>query len=154
VKSVRSFASRKTPSRRRGQVLVEFALVLPFLVLILTAIVDFGFYLYDFIGTNAGVRAGAMAAMAARDDGTPLFTDSEIRAFIREGHGPLNPIEDGGIKIAAKPADPSYNGQLTSVTIEVQHPHEFILPVFIMNDQPMIMIRSRLETVRVSGMAP
>jgi Flp pilus assembly protein TadG len=45
--------------RRRGQALVEFALVLPIFLILLFGIIDFGRYVYAANALNNGVREGA-----------------------------------------------------------------------------------------------
>jgi hypothetical protein len=47
----------------RGAVAVEFALVLPILVLLLTAIIDYGLWFSDSIGLRQGVREAARVAV-------------------------------------------------------------------------------------------
>ncbi len=53
--------SRKT----RGQALVEFALVLPMLLLLLTASIDFGWMMFNYVslynGLREGIRYGSVA---------------------------------------------------------------------------------------------
>ena len=52
-----------TRGEDRGAVAVEFALVLPLLVLLLTAIIDYGLWFSDSIGLRQGVREAARAAV-------------------------------------------------------------------------------------------
>lgn len=59
--------SRRRP-RSRGQSLVEFALVLPIFLLILCAIMDFGFLLYSRITVINAAREGARVAMTMAED--------------------------------------------------------------------------------------
>jgi len=58
------------PARRhrtRGQALVEFALVLPLFMLLLTGMLDFGFGLYSRMSVINAAREGARAAVIAPD---------------------------------------------------------------------------------------
>jgi hypothetical protein len=50
-------------TRRRGQSLVEFALVLPIFMLILSGILDFGFLLYSRMSVINAAREGARTAV-------------------------------------------------------------------------------------------
>jgi Flp pilus assembly protein TadG len=50
-------------SRRRGQAMVEFALVLPIFLLVLAGILDFGFMLYNRMTVINAAREGAHAAI-------------------------------------------------------------------------------------------
>ena len=48
--------------RRRGQSLVEFALVLPIFILLLAGMIDFGFGFYSYMTVINGARVGAREA--------------------------------------------------------------------------------------------
>jgi len=62
-----------------GQSVVEFALVLPLLLIVLFGIMEFGLCLYDkAIVTNAS-REGARHGIVAQD---PRVTDTEIRTIV------------------------------------------------------------------------
>ncbi len=52
-------------SRTRGQALVEFAVVLPVFLLILSGILDFGFLLYSRMTVISAAREGARVAIDA-----------------------------------------------------------------------------------------
>src|SRR5438128_2175092 len=55
-------------SRRRGQVFLEFALVLPICLMMFTAMVDLGLYLHRYLSIQTAVREGIRAAADGRDD--------------------------------------------------------------------------------------
>jgi TadE-like protein len=71
--------------RERGLALVEFALVVPFLLILLTGIIDFGFLFNDIISVRQGARDGGRQAAVGQfgsDPNCELFfsqplTDSE-----------------------------------------------------------------------------
>ena len=54
--------------RSRGQSLVEFALVIPVFLLILTGIIDFGFMLYSRMTVINATREGAHSAVTQLDN--------------------------------------------------------------------------------------
>lgn len=56
-------AFRHWKKGERGQAMVEFALVLPVLVLFLCGIIDFGWIFYNQIAINNGCREGARYAV-------------------------------------------------------------------------------------------
>jgi Flp pilus assembly protein TadG len=63
-----SYYSARRPRRRprtRGQALVEFAVVLPVFLLILSGILDFGFLLYSRMTVISATREGARVAIDA-----------------------------------------------------------------------------------------
>ncbi|MCL8208457.1 MAG: pilus assembly protein [Actinomycetia bacterium] len=62
---------RRHPSGRRGQALVEFALVLPLLALLLLGIITFGLYLNANVTVEQAARIGARAAAIGDPLGCP-----------------------------------------------------------------------------------
>jgi len=62
-----------------GQSLVEFALVLPVLLLILCAIIDFGWLYYNQITLNNAAREGARYAVIHYDPTTDWRNETEDR---------------------------------------------------------------------------
>src|SRR3954447_20281912 len=58
-------AVRRKRRREEGAALVEFALILPILVLLLFGLIDFGFIYNDFIQVRQGVRDGARQGAVA-----------------------------------------------------------------------------------------
>ncbi len=103
-------ASVANGKRQRGQSLVEFALVLPLLVLILMGILDFGraFYAYSVVANSAreGARVGVVAPT----------TDAEIRAAVRRFTIGLEAIPDA--KIAITPSGTRVSGETIRVRVE------------------------------------
>ena len=58
----------KKRRRERGQSLVEFALVLPILLMLLCGIIDFGWVYYNQIALSNAAREGARYAVIHYDD--------------------------------------------------------------------------------------
>jgi Flp pilus assembly protein TadG len=56
--------------RKRGQAMVEFALVIPIFMLVLSGILDFGFALYSRMTVINAAREGARAAIMVPDNTT------------------------------------------------------------------------------------
>jgi Flp pilus assembly protein TadG len=63
VSIIRVRPSGRGSRRRRGQALVEFALVFPIFMLVLSGIMDFGFMLYSRMSVINASREGAHAAI-------------------------------------------------------------------------------------------
>lgn len=61
---------QRSRRRSRGQSLVEFAMVLPIFMLILSGILDFGFLLYSRMTVINAAREGARAAIMVSDYST------------------------------------------------------------------------------------
>ena len=96
---------RKTLIRdQRGQSVAEFALVLPLLMLILLAILQFGVIFRDYLATTDAVRAGARKGAVSRNDSTPQTTcetavknaanDLDLAQFTVSCTSTWNPGED------------------------------------------------------------
>ena len=59
--------SGRQSTRKRGQAMVEFAIVLPIFMLVLSGICDFGFALYQRMTVISAAREGARAATMVTD---------------------------------------------------------------------------------------
>lgn len=59
--------SGRRSTRKRGQAMVEFAMVLPIFMLVLSGICDFGFMLYQRMTVISAAREGARAASIVED---------------------------------------------------------------------------------------
>lgn len=115
----------RTGHFRKAQATVEFAIVLPFLLLILAAIIEFGFYFCDLIGTTCGVRTGTLAAIQLTPDGSSRYSDFDIYVMVNSAHGPVCPILLDEVSITQTANDPDFAGR-TSVTVSIRHAHAFI----------------------------
>lgn len=83
----RPVVGRPSRVRRRGQALVEFALIVPILMLILVIAIDFGRLFYLNIGIINGAREGA-----AYGADHPLSPTTEITTRVRQELG-LSPVD-------------------------------------------------------------
>jgi len=79
---------RKT-SRRRGQSIVEFAIVVPILLTMLIGIMEFGWLIKNNLQIANAAREGARAASLGR-------TTSEITARVQNSIAPLSAISPNG----------------------------------------------------------
>ena len=84
ISVARRIARRFTRSER-GAALIEFALVLPLLLVLVSGIIDFGRALFMLNNLTNSARAGARfaAAKATSDVETAAFQDS-VRTFVRD----------------------------------------------------------------------
>jgi hypothetical protein len=120
-------------NNQRGIAILEFAIVLPLLLLILMGIIEFSLVIYDkAILTNAcreGARRGIVASI-------PRITDGEIRTVVKNycknflitfGNDKL---EDGDIIISPPSRDGLPFG--TDLTVTVNYRYDFlVLPKFM-----------------------
>lgn len=72
----------------QGQSLVEFALVLPFLILLLLGVIEIGFMAFDYLSLSTANREGVRLASRAR------FTDAMVAERIVSSSG-LSEQDDG-----------------------------------------------------------
>ena len=108
MKTGPSYYPARRPRRRprtRGQALVEFAVVLPVFLLILSGILDFGFLLYSRMTVISSAREGARVAIDA-----PKSTPAQQAADPEHHHEPGHAAASGGLNLAdltvERPASP------------------------------------------------
>ena len=90
---------------------MEFALVVPLIVLLLVGIVEFGRGINAFITLSEAAREGARAGIYAS------ATDNSIKAAVRsQAAATLGQLPDAGITIS--PSEPRASGALLSVTVD------------------------------------
>ena len=113
---------------QKGAAAVEFAIILPLLIMLLFGIIEFGIILYDKAMITNASREGARAGIVFDPDGIP---DSDIRNVVKEycmGHMITfgeDSIEDGDITITRD----TVTGNLT---VNVTYTYDFlVLPNFV-----------------------
>lgn len=96
--------------KRRGQALVEFALVLPILLSLLVGIVDIGFlYNHQLTLTNAS-REGARMGTLGHDEAEVL---DDVKAYLTaSGYTPMPPDADIDVTIAGGQVTVDINSQV------------------------------------------
>jgi hypothetical protein len=119
---------------RRGQGLVEFAIILPILVLILLGTIDFGRVLFSWIQVMNAAREGAAYAAFNPNDsgGIQLRVDQESNVQQQGGEGSLDVsvtchrADDG----TAVPCDAAFvSGLGSTVTVRVEEGFTFLTPL-------------------------
>jgi hypothetical protein len=95
-------------ARHRGQSLVEFALILPTILLMLVGLIDFGFLFYANMTLEYATREGARVGSAlAAGNGTKLpclDVDNHVIAAVQRV------LESAGINVRLDPSDPAKGG--------------------------------------------
>jgi Flp pilus assembly protein TadG len=110
--------SRKTTNRERGQSLVEFALVLAFVILPLTMVfIESSVLLYEYVAlTNAtreGARAGSIYLYVGDPGGSSAAPDAGRSAAVAQAvSGPLRPLI---------PAPPDCDGTSATTTCQITY---------------------------------
>jgi Flp pilus assembly protein TadG len=118
---------------QKGTAAVEFAIILPILILLVFGIIEFGFLFYDkAVITNAS-REGCRTGIVYRETPVP---DSEIRTVVKNyaqnnlftfGTGT---VEDGNIAITNAENPPSSGAYFLTVTVDYQYDF-LVLPAFV-----------------------
>lgn len=74
------FSRRRSLEDEQGQAIAEFALVLPPLLFILLAILQFGIVFKDYLALTDAVRAGARKGAVARHESDPkTYTETAVK---------------------------------------------------------------------------
>ena len=107
---------RKVNNRREGQAVVEFALVLPVLILIIVGIIEFGLLMNNYLVVTYAAREGARSA-ALGGTLTTVTTTAKTAA---------STIDHGSLTVTMSPATPTAG---SSVTVTVTNPVQFITPM-------------------------
>jgi Flp pilus assembly protein TadG len=131
-----------TPIRRRngrggerGAALVEFALVLPMLLVVIFGVVDFGFVFQRYEVITNAAREGARLATLPGYDSQPLV-EARVRAYVQNGlslsNAAMNTVMPSGA-VTLTHADltvPRVGGGTNTVptaTVQVTYQHDFLL---------------------------
>lgn len=100
----------------RGQAIVEFALVLPLLLILLFGVIDFGRALQTYITVNNASREGARLGA--------INPDADIEGKVREAAGEFDTAD---LTVATSFPDGKASGE--SVVVDVDYEYSFITPL-------------------------
>jgi Flp pilus assembly protein TadG len=79
---------------QRGQTVTEFALVLPLLMLVLLAILQFGVLFRDYLAVTDAVRAGARKGAVSRHVTAPGGPKKACEDAVKKSAGDLNVLDN------------------------------------------------------------
>ena len=116
----------------KGQSLVEFALLVPILILILMAVIEFGFMFNTYITINNASREGARLGSLGASDG-------EVALRVLEA-SPNLPAENFTISIT-----PGNRNRGDMIRVSIQYDYQIITPIMSTVLNPLIDIEA--ETV-------
>jgi Flp pilus assembly protein TadG len=108
-----------------GQALVEFAFVMPVLVFILLAIIQFGGTYNHYVSLTDGTRAGARKAVVSRALADPVTAAKDA---VKASAPALNPAQ---LNITVTPAPPWTVGQ--QITVTATYPYSIDLIGIVVN---------------------
>lgn len=127
---------------QRGASALEFAIVLPILLLLLFGIIEFGFILYNKAMLTNAAREGVRAGIVAQ---SPRLTEDDIRIIV-EKYCENMLVSFGGSAVpsivATLPASQTFGNDLK---VEVTYPYSFLLvPNFVPIIPPSIDLKARV----------
>jgi Flp pilus assembly protein TadG len=130
----------KLRKRQRGNSIIEFSLMAPWLIMLFVGAMDWGFYAYALIATESAARVGALYASTStstRDESPPntvcLYALDQLRKMGNVGASVAPPCATGSSVTASQPVGVA----VTSVTSgpdgnpAVQVAITYLTPVFI-----------------------
>jgi Flp pilus assembly protein TadG len=97
--------------RERGQGLVEFAIVLPILLIILSGVLDLGRLWYAYVAVTDAAAEGATYAAIDPSDGSGIYKRAE------EASGGLVQIEPDAVTLACPTCPTPASGDQVTVTV-------------------------------------
>ncbi|HXF70371.1 MAG TPA: TadE family protein [Thermoflexus sp.] len=142
----------RSPQRRSGQTLTEFALVLPMLLLFMLGIMEFGRLLFIYTETaNAAreaLRAAAVTIHRSNDADRGKVTASECNEVLNRAYGTLvlTPRTQVTITVEYLRPDPG-SGNATIIGVCSSDPARSRLPtqVLELNDQVYVEVQSQVS---------
>jgi Flp pilus assembly protein TadG len=114
----------------RGQSVVEFTLMLPFLLLMLFSLVEMGYALYTQVTiNNAASEAARYAAVANSYDAA--CSDDSIQGRARLASNGLMSVADcaAGVEVRYQQDSMGQVGRGAGVAVQISHQHETITPL-------------------------
>jgi Flp pilus assembly protein TadG len=132
--------------------MVEFALVLPIFMLILTGILDFGFMLYSRMSVINAAREGARAAVMASDP-TVIVATAKAAAVSAASQGGIT-VDQGNVDVTCLDThdDPTSTAPITcgdavsgdSVKVDIRYSYPSFFPA---TPWPQVPLSSTVQMV-------
>jgi Flp pilus assembly protein TadG len=105
--------------KRKGQSLVETALVLPVILLLLTAIIDFGLLFNHYLIVSNASREGARGASLGK-------TNEQIISTVKNA---ASTLDESKLSITITPNSLTDREAGTTVTVTVKYQYSMITPI-------------------------
>lgn len=110
---------QKILKRNTGQSLAESALVLPVILLLLTAIIDFGLLFNNYLVVSNASREGARRASLG-------YTDMQIKYAVRNA---ASTLDETKLSIVIEPNNSAGRTSGDAVTVTVQYRYSMMTPI-------------------------
>ena len=118
---------KRIAKNEKGQAMVEFALILPLLILLLCGIIDFGWIFGNqLILNNAGRDTARTMAINYDTDWTVDESNDEALLLFQNRLGADNYLNNSNLDVEIALSD---NGADTSVTVTASYPLPFLTPL-------------------------
>lgn len=161
IANLRRNKATRPESDTKGQALIEFALLLPFLLLLIFNVVNMGTYLYAFITVSDAARAGAQYAVLSNGSiGAPATAGSSAISIVATADtfssasvcvNYSNATASCSFTIPAVPADPEGSPYvLAAVDVQYNYTPPINLPSFC--GLPVTIPSSTIQTRTVMRM--
>jgi len=111
--------------REEGQATFEFVLILPFFILFLLLLVDFGIMMYEYVSVSNAVREGARYGAVNCGDGTCSVALVQDRVLKRSG-GILSNTGEVTVGWVDNDGKAPNSNRGDSVVVRVKHPYKFL----------------------------
>jgi Flp pilus assembly protein TadG len=112
---------KRGSDKQRGQALVEFAVLLPVLLLVLFAILQFGVVFNNYIQVTSAAREGCRKAAVSRG----LGTSGAESAAVTAADGTASGLTQSQLSITF-PGNPTF-AQGSTVTVQASYPYSISL---------------------------
>jgi Flp pilus assembly protein TadG len=138
MRRIHAHVAARRARREDGQAYVEFALVLPILLLVVMGIIQFGTAFKDYIALTDAVRVGARQASVSRSIADPNQRVPLITQKMRDAAGTLDTSK---LVITVTPYDPVTNTESWAasgdVTVRASYPFKINLFGMVVFDTTM-----------------
>ncbi len=145
-------------SLKRGQGLVEFALVLPVLVLLLIAVMEFGYFFFVYSTVNNAAREAVRygSAVGQSANGVPFYQDcAGIREVVTR-IGRYANIQDDDVTISFD-SGPGTTSTIVCQSMEASHSNELVLNQRIIVEVDVnyypIILRPNMPTIPIHALS-
>jgi Flp pilus assembly protein TadG len=113
---------RKSFREDRAQAAFEFLLILPYFVLFVVLLIDFGILMYEYVSVSNASREGARYASDNCGDGSCVA--SEVQTRVAQRSGGIVSSADAGTEVTV--SWPSGVSRGSPVSVKVDHPYDFL----------------------------
>jgi Flp pilus assembly protein TadG len=114
-------SARRNKQSESGQAAVEFALVVPILLVFLLAIIEVGIAFSHYVTLTDAARVGARKAITVRIGGT---TPDDSAQAVRDAAGGLDQSQ-----LEVSVDDPDWSTSGSQITVTASYPYTFDIPL-------------------------